>query len=103
MTDAGTPLVSDPGGRLVRAALAEGIPVETVPGPSAALAALVVRGWRPTAGVSRVSCPVRARQRGERLAAVAGEAERAVVIFESPHRCSGSSTTCSRRAGRTGP
>jgi 16S rRNA (cytidine1402-2'-O)-methyltransferase len=86
VTDAGTPLVSDPGGRLVRAALVEGIPVGTVPGPSAALAALVVSGFSVDRFCFEGFLPRSGRQRGERLAAVASETERAVVIFESPHR-----------------
>jgi len=86
VTDAGTPLVSDPGARLVRAAVAEGIPVETVPGPSAALAALVVSGLSTDRFCFEGFLPRSGRQRAERLAAVAGETGRTVVIFESPHR-----------------
>ena len=47
VSDAGTPLVSDPGYRLVRAALAEGLPVSAVPGPNAAVTALVLSGLPP--------------------------------------------------------
>ena len=86
VTDAGTPLVSDPGARLVRAALAEEIPVETVPGPSAALAALVVSGLATDRWCFEGFLPRSGRERGERLAALAAETERALVIFESPHR-----------------
>ena len=86
VTDAGTPLVSDPGARVVRAALAEGVQVETVPGPSAALAALVVSGLATDRFSFEGFLPRSGRQRGERLAAVAAETDRAVVIFESPHR-----------------
>jgi 16S rRNA (cytidine1402-2'-O)-methyltransferase len=86
VTDAGTPLVSDPGARLVRAALAEGIPVETVPGPSAALAALVVSGLATDRWCFEGFLPRSGRERKERLAALAAETERAMVVFESPHR-----------------
>jgi len=86
VTDAGTPLVSDPGARLVRAALAEGIPVEAVPGPSAPLAALVVSGLATERWCFEGFLPRSGRKRTDRLAAVSSEAERAVVLFESPHR-----------------
>jgi len=86
VTDAGTPLVSDPGGRLVRAALAAGAPVEAVPGPSATLTALVVSGLATERWCFEGFLPRQGRQRAERLAAVAREQERAVVIFESPFR-----------------
>jgi 16S rRNA (cytidine1402-2'-O)-methyltransferase len=86
VTDAGTPLVSDPGARLVRAALAEGFAVEAVPGPSAALAALVTSGLATERWCFEGFLPRQGRQRAERLATVANEAERAVVVFESPYR-----------------
>ncbi|HTW10229.1 MAG TPA: 16S rRNA (cytidine(1402)-2'-O)-methyltransferase [Acidimicrobiales bacterium] len=86
VTDAGTPLVSDPGARLVRAALAEGFPVEHVPGPSAALAALVVSGLATERWCFEGFLPRQGRARAERLAAVANETGRAVVLFESPFR-----------------
>ncbi|MGH9106546.1 MAG: 16S rRNA (cytidine(1402)-2'-O)-methyltransferase [Acidimicrobiales bacterium] len=86
VSDAGTPLVSDPGGRLVKAALAEGFPVEAVPGPSAALAALVVSGLCTPRWCFEGFLPRQGRARAERLAALAAEAERSVVIFESPYR-----------------
>jgi 16S rRNA (cytidine1402-2'-O)-methyltransferase len=86
VTDAGTPLVSDPGARVVRAALAQEVPVETVPGPSAALAGLVVSGLSTDRFSFEGFLPRSGPQRAERLTAVAAETDRAVVIFESPHR-----------------
>lgn len=86
VADAGTPLVSDPGGRLVRAALAQGFRVEAVPGPSAALAALVVSGLATERWCFEGFLPRRGRDRAQRLAAIAGEQDRAVVVFESPYR-----------------
>jgi 16S rRNA (cytidine1402-2'-O)-methyltransferase len=85
VSDAGMPGVSDPGGRLVAAAVAAGHPVEVVPGPSAALAALVVSGLPAGRFVFEGFLPRKGAGRAERLAAVAGE-PRTVVLYEAPHR-----------------
>jgi 16S rRNA (cytidine1402-2'-O)-methyltransferase len=85
VSDAGMPGVSDPGERLVAAAVAEGHPVEVVPGPSAALAALVVSGLPTGRFVFEGFLPRKGSSRAERLETVAGE-PRTVVLFEAPHR-----------------
>jgi 16S rRNA (cytidine1402-2'-O)-methyltransferase len=85
VTDAGTPGVSDPGERLVRAALAAGHDVEAVPGPSAALAALVVSGLPTDRFVVDGFLPRTGAGRRERLAALRTE-RRTVVLYEAPHR-----------------
>ncbi len=85
VSDAGTPLVSDPGFRLVEAARAEGIAVVPVPGPSAALAALTASGLPSDAFFFAGFLPVKAGARASRLAelkAVPGT----LVFFESPNR-----------------
>jgi len=85
VTDAGMPGISDPGERLVTAALAAGVAVEVVPGPSAALAALVVSGLPTARFVFEGFLPRKGRQRAARLAELTTE-ERTVVLFEAPHR-----------------
>jgi len=85
VTDAGMPGISDPGERLVTAALAAGVAVEVVPGPSAALAALVLSGLPTGRFVFEGFLPRKGRQRTERLALLRNE-ERTVVLFEAPHR-----------------
>jgi 16S rRNA (cytidine1402-2'-O)-methyltransferase len=85
VSDAGTPLLSDPGYVLVREARARGVPVLAVPGPSAALAALSVSGLPTDAFVFAGFLPAREEARARRLRELAGEA-RTVVLFESPHR-----------------
>jgi 16S rRNA (cytidine1402-2'-O)-methyltransferase len=85
VTDAGTPGVSDPGERMVRAVAAAGHRVELVPGPSAAVAALVLSGLPTGRFVFEGFLPRRGSGRAERLAALAGE-ERTVVLYEAPHR-----------------
>ncbi len=82
VSDAGMPLVSDPGYVLVRACVAAGVAVEVLPGPSAALAALVASAlpadrWRFAGFLPR--------RRGE-LGAVLAEPGGTLVAFESPHR-----------------
>src|SRR5579864_2911893 len=75
VSDAGTPTVSDPGGRLIQAAIAAGIRLEPLPGPSAALAALAVSGM-PTASFTFLGFPpTRSKDRADwlqRLKQVAG-------------------------------
>jgi 16S rRNA (cytidine1402-2'-O)-methyltransferase len=85
VTDAGMPGISDPGAGLVRACLDAGLTVEAVPGPSAALTALVVSGLPTDRFVFEGFLPRKGRARTERLAALAGES-RTTVVFESPSR-----------------
>jgi 16S rRNA (cytidine1402-2'-O)-methyltransferase len=85
VSDAGTPLVSDPGHRLVTAAIAAGFPVSVLPGPSAALAALAVAGLPVDRWCFEGFLPRRAGERRARLAALADE-PRTMVFFEAPHR-----------------
>ena len=85
VSDGGTPLVSDPGYRLVRACIDEGIDVRAVPGPSAAIAALVVSGLPTDRFVFEGFLPRTAGERRARLAAIADE-PRTVVVYESPRR-----------------
>jgi 16S rRNA (cytidine1402-2'-O)-methyltransferase len=84
VSDAGTPLLSDPGQELVAAAIAEGIPIEPVPGASALLAALVGAGLPCGRFVFEGFLP-RTNDRRERLAEIAAE-RRTVILYESPHR-----------------
>ncbi|MBD9369483.1 16S rRNA (cytidine(1402)-2'-O)-methyltransferase [Xanthomonas sp. XNM01] len=85
VSDAGTPLVSDPGYRLVRAARAAGIRVSPVPGPSALIAALSVAGLPSDRFAFEGFLPAKASARRERLQALAGE-PRTLVFYESSHR-----------------
>jgi 16S rRNA (cytidine1402-2'-O)-methyltransferase len=85
VTDAGTPGVADPGERLVAAAVAAGLPVEVVPGPSAAVAALVASGLPTARWVFEGFLPRKGAARAERLAELAAE-RRTIVLYESPHR-----------------
>lgn len=85
VTDAGTPGISDPGERLVRAAAREGLLVEVVPGPSAAITALVASGLPTGRFVFEGFLPRRGWGRTERLEAIAGE-RRTIVLYEAPHR-----------------
>ena len=85
VSDAGTPLVSDPGYRLVRAARAAGVKVSPVAGPSALVAALSVAGLPSDRFTFEGFLPAKASARRERLAALAGE-PRTLVFYESSHR-----------------
>jgi 16S rRNA (cytidine1402-2'-O)-methyltransferase len=85
VSDAGTPAVSDPGERLVSAAASAGATVTTVPGPSAALAALVVSGLPTDRFCFEGFLPRRGGDRRRRLEQLAHEA-RTVILFEAPGR-----------------
>jgi 16S rRNA (cytidine1402-2'-O)-methyltransferase len=85
VSDAGMPGLSDPGYRLVRASVDEGIEVRVVPGPSAVLSALVVSGLPTDRFVFEGFLPRRAGERRVRLRGLAND-RRTVVLFESPHR-----------------
>ena len=85
VSDAGTPLVSDPGFRLVAAARAAGIRVSPIPGPSALIAALSVAGLPSDRFAFEGFLPAKAGARRERLAELAAE-PRTLIFYESSHR-----------------
>jgi 16S rRNA (cytidine1402-2'-O)-methyltransferase len=85
VTDAGTPGIADPGERLVRATADADLPIEVVPGPSAAVTALVVSGLPTGRFVFEGFLPRRGSLRTARFAELATE-RRTIVIYESPHR-----------------
>lgn len=85
VSDAGTPLLSDPGFDLVRAASAAGHEVRAIPGPSAISAALSVAGVPTDRFCFEGFLPARDRDRRDRLASLARET-RTLVFFEAPHR-----------------
>ena len=85
VTDAGMPSVSDPGFRLVSAAVEHGIRVTAVPGPSAVLTALAVSGLPVDRFCFEGFLPRKAGERRRRLQDLAAE-ERTMVFFEAPHR-----------------
>ncbi len=84
-TDAGMPGVSDPGARVVLACQEAGVPVEVVPGPSAALAALALSGFSADRFVFEGFLPRKGKVRRERIDAIVTE-PRTVVLFEAPGR-----------------
>lgn len=87
VTDAGMPVVSDPGYRIVAAAAAEGLPVTCLPGPSAVTTALVLAGIPADRFCFEGFAPRRPGDRRRWLETLVRE-PRAVVFFESPHRLS---------------
>ena len=85
VSDAGTPLVSDPGYKLVQAAIAAGIPITPVPGPSAVMTALVAAGLPTDRFFFEGFLPQKAGARRNRLEALI-RVPGTLVLFESPHR-----------------
>jgi 16S rRNA (cytidine1402-2'-O)-methyltransferase len=93
VTDAGMPSVSDPGYRLVAAAVAAGFTVTCLPGPSAVLAALAVSGLPVDRFCFEGFLPRKGGERRRALAALSGEV-RTIVFFEAPHRLADTLADC---------
>ena len=85
VSDSGMPLVSDPGYRLVTAAVARGFRVTSAPGPSAVLTALAISGLPVARFCFEGFLPRKAAERARRLAQLATE-PRTMIFFEAPHR-----------------
>ena len=85
VTDAGMPGLSDPGYRLVRAAVDASVIVEVVPGPTAAISALAISGLPPARFVFEGFLPRKSGERRRRLEELRDE-QRTLVFYESPHR-----------------
>lgn len=102
VTDAGMPSVSDPGFRLVRAAVAQNIRVTAVPGPSAVLTALAVSGLPVDRFCFEGFLPRRAGERRRRVAELADE-PRTLVFFEAPHRTAEALTALAEGFGSERP
>lgn len=102
VSDAGTPLVSDPGFRLVRAARERGITVVAVPGACAAIAALSVAGLPTDRFVFEGFLPAKAAARRARIQALASE-PRTLVLYESSHRVAATLADLAAGLGGTRP
>ncbi len=85
VSDAGMPLVSDPGYRLVRAAIELEVPVQAIPGPSAALTALAASGLPTDSFRFGGFLPSKPGQRAKALESLAGE-NATLIFYEAPHR-----------------
>jgi 16S rRNA (cytidine1402-2'-O)-methyltransferase len=101
VTDAGTPGISDPGFLLVRACVAAGIDVETLPGPTAFVPALVSSGLPSDRFVFEGFLPLK-KGRQTRLQELAAE-PRTVVLYESPHKIAKTLTDLSGALGPDRP
>ncbi|MEI6373050.1 MAG: 16S rRNA (cytidine(1402)-2'-O)-methyltransferase [Actinomycetes bacterium] len=99
VTDAGMPSVSDPGYRLVEAAVREGVDVSVIPGPSAVTTALAVSGLPVDRFCFEGFLPRRSGERSARLAELASE-RRTMVFFEAPHRLAAMLTALESAFGR---
>jgi len=95
ITDAGMPGISDPGHRLLRACIAEGLAYTVLPGPSAVLTALVGSGFPAESFYYGGFLPVKSGQRERVLAGAAARAETS-IFFESPHRIQRTLEACAR-------
>jgi len=85
VSDAGTPVVSDPGQHLIRTAIEAGVRIEPIPGPSAVMTALAASGFPADAFTFLGFPPIKAKDRAtwfKRLTAISGT----IVFFEAPHR-----------------
>ena len=102
VTDAGMPSVSDPGYRLVAAAVDAGVRVTAVPGPSAVLTALAVSGLPVDRFCFEGFLPRKAGERARRLSSLANE-ERTLVFFEAPHRTPATLTALAEAFGDDRP
>jgi 16S rRNA (cytidine1402-2'-O)-methyltransferase len=98
VSDAGTPLINDPGWKLVASALAAEIDVRAIPGPSAVLAALAVSGLATDRYAFEGFLPRKAEQRAEHLRRLARE-PRTLVFFESVHRLADALGALARELG----
>ncbi len=98
VSDAGTPAISDPGFDLVAAAVAAGIEVLSIPGPSALIAALSIAGLPTDRFCFEGFLPARGAARRTRLDALAAET-RTLVFYESPHRIGETLAACAQSFG----
>jgi 16S rRNA (cytidine1402-2'-O)-methyltransferase len=85
VSDAGTPGISDPGFRLIQTAIENQIPIVSVPGPSAAIAALSVSGLPTDAFLFKGFLPHKSKKRKDLLKQL-GEVRETLILYESPHR-----------------
>ena len=99
VTDAGAPGISDPGYRLIRAALAENIQIKVLPGPSAVTTALLLSGL-PTDRFCFEGFPPRTKGARSKWFKDLSEEERTIIFFEAPHRIVESLTDAAEAFGK---